>query len=75
MTAPLLLIMALAFTIANAAAQQPATDAGATVATSPDAELLEFIAAFDNVDGTWMDPMQFYDTFVAGGVAQEDDHE
>jgi hypothetical protein len=75
MTAPLLLLIALTLMITNVEAVEQA-DAGSTQATDPpDAELLEFIAGFEAVDGAWIDPMHFYDTFEADNSAKENDHE
>lgn len=75
MTAPLLLLIAVTFTIANASAVEQTGDGNTPAADPPDAELLEFIAGFDVVDGAWVDPMHFYDSFDANNNAKENDHE
>jgi hypothetical protein len=75
MTAPLLLLIALTLTIMDAAVAEQADTGNTKAANPPDAELLVFIAGFEPVDGAWIDPMHFYDTFEADNNAKENDHE
>ena len=75
MNAPLLLLIALTFMIADVAAAEQADTGDTKAASPPDAELLEFIAGFEPLDGAWIDPMHFYDSFEADNHAKENDHE
>ena len=76
MTAALFMLIMLTFTITDVAAtEQPDTTGNKQAASTPDAELLEFIAVFEPVDGAWIDPMHFYDSFEADNNVKEKDHE
>jgi hypothetical protein len=75
MIEPRLLLIALTLTIANVAAAEPSGTGNRPAANSPNAELLEFIAGFEPVDGAWLDPMYFYDIFETDNKAKEKDHE
>ena len=68
---PVLLALMLALVAGSAVAgEQVDSDAD-----QPDAELLEFIAAYEAVDGAWLDPMHFYDALEANNHANENARE
>ena len=68
---PVLLALMLALVAGSAVAgEQVDCDAD-----QPDAELLEFIAAYEAVDGAWLDPMHFYDALEANNQAKENERE
>jgi hypothetical protein len=68
---PVLLALMLALVAGSAVAgEQVDCDAD-----QPDAELLEFMAAYEGIDGAWLDPMRFYDTLEANNHATEVKHE
>ena len=70
---PVLLALMLALVAGSAVAgEQVDSDADQL-----DAELLEFIAAYegDAVDGAWLDPMHFYDALEANNHANENARE
>jgi hypothetical protein len=74
-TVLLLMLGIFTFTTADATETQQADSGNELAANPPDAELLEFIAVFEPVDGAWIDPMHFYDSFEANNNAKENDHE
>ena len=75
MTAPMFLLIVIMFAITDAVAVNQGDSDKTPAADPPDAELLEFIAGFERVDGAWIDPMHFYDIAVAGNKTKENDHE
>jgi hypothetical protein len=75
MTAALFMLIAFIFTIADAAATEQADTGNEQAASTPDSELLEFIAEFEPVGGAWIDPMHFYDSFETDNQVKENDHE
>jgi hypothetical protein len=75
MAAALLLLLSFTFAITNVTAAEKTNTSNTPVDTPPDAETLEFIAGFVTVDGEWIDPMHFYDTFETDNNAKEKDNE
>ena len=68
---PVLLAWMLALVTASAVADEQVD----SDADQPDAELLEFIATYEAIDGAWLDPMHFYDALEANNHAKEIEHE
>lgn len=69
-TIPLFLLLLLAqHALANS--KQAAEQGGAE--EPPDAELLEFIAEFEPLDGQWVDPIQLNMIFAKNRKGEEND--
>ena len=68
---PVLLALMLALVAGSAVADEQVD----SDTDQPDAELLEFIAAYEAVDGAWLDPMHFYDALEANNHAKENERE
>ncbi len=71
---PVLLALMLALVAGSAVADEQ-VDSVNSDTDQPDAELLEFIAAYEAVDGAWLDPMHFYDALEANNHAKENERE
>lgn len=71
----LILLMTLPLLSENAEAEDITANDGNTADGTPDAELLEFIAAFEDVDGAWVDPMHFQDSFDANNPEIENERD
>ena len=67
----MLLTLILALVAASAVADEQVD----SDTDQPDAELLEFIATYEAVDGAWLDPMHFHDALEANNHAKENERE